>query len=104
MPDEKIERRIKLKFLLKLEKSASENFRSLICEMCMPLCDQHEFLSGTHDFVGATTNVVDERKLIGLKKMTVKFQNINDIVRKYRRPSVRMIVETVRLINITVSE
>ncbi|KAL4131067.1 hypothetical protein QTP88_008418 [Uroleucon formosanum] len=99
MPDEKIEQRINLKFLVKLGKSATESF-NLLTEVYGDSVLSRPRVFEWHKRFREGREEVEDNQRVGRpcsSKTNDNISKINEIVRKDRRLSIRMIAEMVNI-------
>ncbi|KAL4126402.1 hypothetical protein QTP88_010624 [Uroleucon formosanum] len=106
MPDEKIEQRINLKFLVKLGKSATESF-NLLTEVYGDSVLSRPRVFEWHKRFREGREEVEDNQRVGRpcsSKTNDNISKINEIVRKDRRLSIRMIAEMVNIDKETVRQ
>ncbi|XP_060833661.1 protein GVQW3-like [Rhopalosiphum padi] len=106
MPDEKIQQRINLKFLVKLGKSATESF-NLLTEVYGDSVLSRPRVFEWHKRFREGREEVEDNQRVGRpcsSKTNDNISKINEIVRKDRRLSIRMIAEMVNINKETVRQ
>ncbi|XP_025420797.1 protein GVQW3-like [Sipha flava] len=106
MPDEKIEQRINLKFLVKLGKSATESF-NLLTEVYGDSVLSRPRVFEWHKRFREGREEVEDNQRVGRpcsSKTNDNISKINEIVRKDRCLSIRMIAEMVNIDKETVRQ
>ncbi|KAL4089073.1 hypothetical protein QTP88_024146 [Uroleucon formosanum] len=106
MPDEKIEQRINLKFLVKLGKSATESFNLLTEVYGDSVLSRPRVFEWHKRFREGREEVEDNQRVVRpcSSKTNDNISKINEIVRKDRRLSIRMIAEMVNIDKETVRQ